>query len=310
MNQKPKQNSKPDWRDALRSAYGIPENKPSKQTSAADKLKAVEQKTNIPEFLENKAYLYEFLAGYKQNSGIYINNFFRKRDFKTYCEDKFHSFDFDISGILPNVFNNFEFSMNMVRYLNELEHHQVAYFPITVNLLRRLIAIYETMNTLTPLKEDIVLYRGCSTIKRNGVNGLVSTTTNRKIAEQFSRGTILKIHVPAGTKYINTKSIRPLEQQSKDKENEIILPPCRYTILNEKTVPSGNEPNNHKGITKLIEISVEPLDLLEEFLEVMQNPPYEYDHMVRSHQELEFEEAKMFLEEYILTKKSKANNLL
>ena len=64
-----------------------------------------------------KPELYSFLAGYKQNSGIFVNNFFRKRSFALYEEDKFHDFDFDVSGILPNVFDDIAFSMNMVEYL-------------------------------------------------------------------------------------------------------------------------------------------------------------------------------------------------
>ena len=60
------------------------------------------------------------------------------------------------------------------------------------------------------------------------VNGIVSTTSDYKIAEQFSRGTILKIHVPKGTKYIDVASIRPENSQYKRKrielEKEFLLP--------------------------------------------------------------------------------------
>ena len=85
-----------------------------------------------------KPELYAFLAGYKHNSGIFINNFFRKRGFKLYEEDKFHSFDFDISGIIPNIFDDVDFSMYMVNYLGKLEKFGVAYSPINVGFIRKL----------------------------------------------------------------------------------------------------------------------------------------------------------------------------
>lgn len=228
------------------------------------------------EFEKRRSYLYEFLAGYKQNSGIFINNFFRNRDFKTYCEDKFHGFDFDVSGFFPNLFDDMTISFEMVRYLGQLEDMGIAYYPITPEFIARLIAVAEVFDILKPLEEDTILYRGCSTLERNGVNGLVSTTTDRKIAEQFSRGTILKIHVPKGTKYLDVKSIRPKEQRSRDRENEVLLPPCEYQILSCGKIKSRNEPNNLKGTTNLIEMTVTPLDLLEEFLKMIENPPEEY----------------------------------
>lgn len=220
--------------------------------------------------------LYTFLAGYKQNSGIFINNFFRNRDYQTYCEDKFESFDFDVSGSLPNLFDDIEMSMAMVDYLGKLEDNEMAYYPITPEYIAYLIAFAEVLDILEPTKEDMVVYRGCSTLERNGVNGVVSTTTDRKIAEQFSRGTILTIHVPKGTKCLNVKRIRPREQQKHDYENEILLPPCDFEIISEREVEPGNEPNNHKDKTKLIELVVNPLDLLEEFLKRLDNPPQEY----------------------------------
>lgn len=229
------------------------------------------------EINKRKKDLYQFLSGYKQNSGIFVNNFFRNRDYKTYCEDKFHSFDFDFHGqILPNVFDDFAFSMNMVGYLRELEEKHIAYFPIDQQYIRHLINFSKVLELSEPLEYETTFYRGCSTIERNGVNGIVSVTSDYRIAEQFSRGTILTVHVPKGTQNLNINAIRPYKQRNKDFEQEFLLPPCEYEIISDEEVKSGNEPNNHTGRTRLLEIKVKPLNLLEEFLKIMQNPPREY----------------------------------
>lgn len=250
--------------------------------------------------------LYEFLAGYKHNSGIFINNFLRNRDYKTYCEDKFHGFDYDISGIIPNFFDDMTFSMSMVHYLGELEKNEIAYVPIDIGFVEHLIAFSEVLDLSEPLEEDLIVYRGCSSLERNGVNGIVSTTTDRKIAEQFSRGTILTLCVPKGTKCINVKSIRPKNQQRKDIENEILLPPCEYHILSEKEVLKGKEPNNCHDTTKLIEMDVTPLDLLEEFLKVVDNPPKEYLPIREVQAEL-YENAIQQLRDYVDQRRKKSN---
>lgn len=263
------------------------------------KKKEAIRKQNRYEINKRKGALYEFLAGYKQNSGIFINNFFRKRDYQTYCEDKFHSFDFDFHGnVLPNVFDDFSFSMHMVRYLKKLEESHLAYFPISKNYISRLINFNEVLELSDPLEEDTVFYRGCSTIVRNGVNGVVSVTSDRKIAEQFSRGTILTIHVPKGTRNININQIRPKEQCNKDFEQEFLLPPCEYEIISDKQVKSGREPNNMSGKTRLLEISVKPLNLLDEFLKVMDNPPDEYLPILVA-QEGEYDESLSLLKNYM-----------
>lgn len=246
-----------------------------------------------------KPELYSFLAGYKQNSGIFVNNFFRKRSFKLYEEDKFHGFDFDVSGMLPNVFDDFAFSMNMVGYLRNLEEMGIAYYPINVGFIEKLKVFSDALNFAPRIEYPTVLYRGCSTIERNGVNGIVSTTTSYDIAKQFSRGTLLEIHVPEGTKNLDVKSIRPKEQRKKDKENEILLPPCDYTVVSKEVVEKRGEPNNWHNTTTILEINVKPLNLLEEFLKVMENPIQEYIENVMHVQRDQYEEALMLLKDYI-----------
>ena len=189
-----------DWKAQLAGLKkeminAMPENERAKMESDAKKIQE-----NATEIRKRKTFLYKFLAGYKQNSGIFINNFFRDRSYEMYCQDKFHSFDFDINGIIPNIFDDPAFSVYMIEYLSKLEDSGIAYYPVGVDYITCLIALSEVFDLLSPLEQDTVVYRGCSTLERNGLNGVISTTTDKIIAEQFSRGTILKIHLPAGTK--------------------------------------------------------------------------------------------------------------
>lgn len=268
-----------------------------------------EKQRRQAEFNRMKSSIYYFLSGYKQNSGIFVNNFLRNRDYETYCKDKFHDFEFDISGMMPNLFDNEVLSWNMVSYLGKLEKMHCAYFPIDVDFIRVLISFYEALMLAPRTEMETILYRGCSTIERNGVDGVVSTSTDYKIAEQFSRGTILTIHVPAGVPCIDVRSIRPREQQRKDKENEIILPPCDYEILSEKTVKkSYHELNNFTGVTRHLEIAVQPRDLLDDFLKMMENLPEEYKQIAEVQGD-NFLEAKMMLSEYIQKRNLKNEEL-
>ena len=302
--QKSHQNTNQDWKKQLSSIKSdMIENMSEKEKDAYHREqqdKAIRRK----KLNQLKPELYEFLSGYKHNSGIFINNFFRRRTFKLYEEDKFHGFEFDVSGIIPNIFDNSVFSLQMVRYLGTLEENGVAFFPINVSTIKKLKVFSDALDYAPRIEFPTTLYRGCSTIDRNGVNGIVSTTTNIEVAKQFSRGTILIIHVPAGTKCLDVKSIRPKEQQKKDKENEILLPPCKYEIISKKVVKKQHEPNNMSGTTTILEINVEPLDLLTEFLKVMESPVQEYIDMVMYAQKDDYEEGMLLLKSYI---KNRAN---
>lgn len=293
-----------DWRKDLNAIKAEMRNQMSPEEKEREKKEIRQKEYERKEFQKRIPALYEFLAGYKHNSGILINNFFRKRDFKTYCEDKFYSFDFDVTGIFPpNLFDNPELTMNMVQFLKGLEERKLAYHPITPNFMRYIINLAEAFDYAPALEEETILYRGCTNLERNGVTGIVSTTTDPKIAEQFSRGTILTIYVPKGTRCINIKAIRPKEQRKKDYENEILLPPCSYEIISEEDVKKGMEPNNRTENTKKIEIKVKPLDLLEEFHSVMKNPPEEYEIVHLNQEPYSYEEALMMLEEKLEERK-------
>lgn len=288
-----------DWKSKLNSIKLDMLENMSEQEKKAYQRKQQNIVINQKKLNALKPELYAFLAGYKQNSGIFVNNFFRKRGFKLYEEDKFHSFDFDISGIIPNIFDDPVFSMYMVDYLRKLEEFGIAYFPITAGFIRKLKVFSDALDYAPRIECSTTLYRGCSTIERNGVNGIVSTTTNYEIAKQFSRGTLLEIHVPEGTKCLNVKSIRQKDQRRKDKENEILLPPCNYEIISKKVVKKHHEPNNIHNNTTILEINVKPLDLLTEFLKVMENPVQEYIDKVMYEQKDNYEEALMLLKDFI-----------
>lgn len=299
--------NKQDWHNQLAQLSQQMKESMTKEEKAQMRKEEEEKRWKRSEINRRKKQLYQFLVGYKQNSGILVNNFFRNRDYQTYCMDKFHSFDFDFhGGIFPNVFDDFAFSMAMVGYLRELEEAHIAYHPITKEYMEQLINFAKVLELSEPLEYDTVFYRGCSTIERNGVNGIVSVTSDYKIAEQFSRGTILTIHVPAGTQNLNINGIRPREQRNKDFEQEFLLPPCEYEIISSKEVKSGREPNNHTGRTKLLEVKVKPLDLLEEFLKAMENPPEEY-MPIMSAQGGDYEEVVSLLKDYIQCKNRQGN---
>jgi len=245
----------------------------------------------------NKTLIYDFLAGYKHNSGIFINNFFRGRDYATYCADKFHAFSFEFGCFPPNQFDNPNLSFQMIGYLSKLEEMKCAYFPIEPSLIEKLIGVSEAFDKFK-LQSDSIVYRGCTCIERNGVTGVVSTTTNERIAKQFSRGTVLKIHLPAGIGNISVGMLRRGLGVKRDTEDEILIPPCDYDIINSQTVPREDEPNNWTSTTKFIEISVKPKDTLSEFLKVMENPPHEYLPIQNVQGEI-YTEAYHVLKDYI-----------
>ena len=296
-------NRNQDWKAQLSALKVDMLGNMSEQERKSYQKEQQEKFLNQQKLNQLKPALYEFLAGYKHNSGIFINNFFRKRDFKLYEEDKFHYFEFDVSGIIPNIFNDPNFSMYMVGYLRKLEENEIAYFPMNTGFMRRIKVFSDALDYAPRFETPTILYRGCSTIERNGVNGIVSTTTSCEIAKQFSRGTLLKIHVPAGTKGVNVKAIRPKEQQRKDKENEILLPPCDYEIISKETVKKEHEPNNRFATTTVLEIKLKPLDLLTELLKVMENPVQEYVDKVMYAQKDEYDEAVLLLKDYIARRK-------
>lgn len=121
------------------------------------------------------------------------------------------------------------------------------------------------MSESTPLVQPLTVWRGCDTLEDKAVSGLFPTSTKREIAERFNYGTLLKINLPEGMKVIKTSEIL-----DNDTEDEIILPPSDYKIKSSQNV-------NLRGMkTRLIEIDVQPKDLLREFAIAFQNPSNDY----------------------------------
>ena len=248
------------------------------------------------------SFVYDFMAGYKHNSGIYINNLLRGRNFQEYVEAIFDAFTMDFMGTgMPNDFGDFARSFILIRRLSELNDQKVAYYPFDFEMARQIIALDSIWRALPKTDRPITLYRGCNSIEKNGLNGIVSTTTDIRIARQFSRGTVICAHLPAGFPFIDVNSLRQYHVKGKDKENEVIIPPCDYRITSKQIVEKRNEPNNiYSNNTLLIDVKViKPLDLLEETLEVLKNPPEEYyQHYVATEPEMH-EYAIHYIEEAI-----------
>lgn len=132
--------------------------------------------------------MYDFLAGYKHNFGIYINNFFRDRDYKNYCEDKFVEFEFDVTGIMSaNLFGDLGFSIQMVKYLEGLEKYKAAYYPVNTAYIEHLINFSEVLDILKPLEEDIIVYTGQTRYIEMTVTSLDLLTEFLKMLENPSR---------------------------------------------------------------------------------------------------------------------------
>ncbi len=302
---KKKQATKPqevkDWKAQLAEFKGtLPQGEGKKSTPKTRMVPGTERRNNpkpkrgrerihqvIPQDENTKLYLsfvYKFLAGYKHNSGIYINNLLRKRSFKQYVEAIFDSFTMDLFGsVMPNVFDDPGLSFTLVRKLRDLSERKIAYFPFDYGMAQQMIALDALWRVLPKTDHPMTVYRGCNGIAKNGLNGIVSTTTDIRIARQFSRGTVLCIHLPEGMPYLDINSVRPDQEKGRDLENEIIIPPCEYKILSKKTVEKRDEPNNHYNNTFLIDVEVtHPLDLLEEVLAVLENPPEEYKQHIAS----------------------------
>lgn len=60
-----------------------------------------------------------------------------------------------------------------------------------------------------------------------------------------------------------------------------------------------HEPNNMNTNTTILEINVKPLDVLEEFLKIMENPIQEYIDKVMYAQKENYEEALVLLKDFI-----------
>lgn len=145
----------------------------------------------------------------------------------------------------------------------ELKTHK-SYNPITPEFIWDLYLFYEALERQAPSKEDIVVYRGCDTLEDRATSGITATSLDINVAKVFNYGTLLKINIPAGSKYIVCKEfVCDIEQQ-------ILLPPCDYEIVSEH-----NELVDNMN-TRVVEINIKPRDILDAFSLAMQRPSQDY----------------------------------
>ena len=150
-----------DWKSKLRAINNQMISEMTPEEKMQMQKEKLEKEYRRKERNKRKEKLYQFLAGYKQNSGIFVNNFFRKRDYKTYCQDKWSDFTINFwGGILPNIFDDPSFSWAMVGVLNRLEKAHLAYFPIDYPYIDWLINFAEFLDLSDSLEEDMIVYRG------------------------------------------------------------------------------------------------------------------------------------------------------
>lgn len=213
-----------------------------------------------------------FLAAYKHDSAVTINSFMRHQSKSDQKRGQFHSFSEDLGGFSWFTdFDNPGLALELIHFMDGL-----TYFPIDEQYIDMILNFGEFLGTQPETKEPMIVYRGCNDLDVDGVSGLVSASRKESVANQFDRGTILKIHMPKGMKYIDLDKAKSNKaKKSDDREEEVILPPCSYEILSDKTIASRN-PNNISGKTRIVEISVKPKDFFREFLKAMENPPEDY----------------------------------
>lgn len=258
------------------------------------------KKRNIIE--ANRLPLFAFFVDLYFNGQTFINNFLRKTSF-----EQFMKYDRGCS-----VSNGIDSPKESIHKLIDIEY------------IKKLILFDKIMRLSAPLEKDTIFYRGCVSLDYDGVNGLVYMTNDYSLAKACNRGTILTIVVPAGTRVLDAH-----EAMREVFDNPVFLiPPCDYEVIEACEKPKDDEPNNPNEKIKHIKLRVKPLDLLEEFLNVMHNPPLEYECVRRyqneknnnelkafeiwgsnsgTFQSKKFEDAVAYLEEYLKSRKQKAS---
>lgn len=188
-----------------------------------------------------------FLTEYVKDSAFFINRFM-----VGYTKDK-----------LRTTVAKFSQSHKQIE-IDDFATSIKSYQPITIQFIYDLYLFYETMNNQVPTNKNIVVYRGCDTLENHAMDGLNATSLSKTTAQNFNYGTLLEIHIPAGSKFIKCGEF------VYDEEEQIILPPCDYKIIRERR-------EILKGVsTRVVEITIYPRDILKEFSLAMQKPPQDY----------------------------------
>ena len=209
------------------SEKDIPECEEINQKGESKEWQIIERNRRLGLLKEDK-----FILNFTEKPGFSINNFFRGR---------------------------YNFSRT-----ERPQSNMLMYKSIDPCFIKSLINLSIIMGLSEPLSEDTIFYRGCIDVEKNGVNGLVTITSDYKIAEKYSEGTILAITVPKGTRLLKIADAVPYDSRTEEMDKEFLLPPCKAVITNES-----------ENVKNLI---VTPLDLLEQFYKAMCNIPPEYEN--------------------------------
>ena len=187
----------------------------------------------------------KFLTKFIEDSAYFINRFM-----VGYNKDK-----------LRRLYRSFGTPQDEVE---KMVLEQKSYYPIDREFVWNLYLFYEAMENQIPTDKPMVVYRGCDTLEDHAMDGVTATSLNKKIAENFNYGTLLKINIPAGSKVITCSEFVD------DLEEQIILPPCDYSIVGEhKEVIDGR-------VTRVVELNITPRDILKDFSIAMQRPTNDY----------------------------------
>lgn len=202
-------------------------------------------------YLDN---VHQFAREFKQDSAYLINRFLNG-----YSKDKVRK----IFEILQSHSADKTSKSESEDWIN---HSVKSYKPINTQYIDMLKYFALYMSQQEPLSQPMTVWRGCDTLEDGAMTGLVATSTKRETAEGFNYGTLVKINLPAGMKVVKYGEINNEE----DIENEVILPPCDYVIKSESMANVGGRD------TRVVEVDVQPRDLLREFAIAMNQPARDY----------------------------------
>ena len=163
----------------------------------------------------------------------------------------------------------FNGSSELLQSLYEKMNGEKTYAKITKTYIRSLVDYAQIFRVQKGLDAPMVVYRGCNSLEEDGMNGLVFTSESEKFANLMDRGTVLKIHLPKGTKVIKTQAI-----DSKF-GNEVIVPPSDYEIISDEIIDTNN-PDNKSGKTRYVELVAKPREFLRDVSFALENMPEDY----------------------------------
>lgn len=249
-----------------------------------------------------KQMVYRFLEGYKQNPGIFVNNFLAGKSFEEYMDTKLgttglelnesdNPSSIDIASKAISYFGNYQTLMDVAKKLYEREQAKVAYYPITFEYMRWLIAFAECMELMPPIEfikreshnpQIALMYVPDGSVSE--VSSAYSCFTNpyKKTAKS-----VISFEQEESIHGLVLNNIRPKKTRKNiPQESEIILPPFTYEKI--RNVWDSNESI----------VSMKQLDLLRVFYERMQNPPAEY-MQAYGQDECEYNEAMAYLKAYL-----------